>query len=289
MRLGKRGILYRVKENDLSFRELQKTEDVVHAFVRSRLGQVLLYELPNDPGRVRPTIQFAAAVLGEDREQYPGRPNLVEWQTQKETIVELKPTSNLGLERRLMHATPGGRYAGEWFSQSQTAWHTAAVSDGLRIIITGGTFDKDYDAIRGELTFVDSHLPEILRRIRLGMPVELQICQLIDSLQMSEGDRARVARACTDASESRIVVTHGTDTMVETALLLAKARLPKSIVLTGAMIPYALKGSDAVFNLGSAIAASQTMPHGVYVAMNGIVFPAHRVRKNRERGVFEPA
>ncbi len=157
----------------------------------------------------------------------------------------------------------------------------------IRIVITGGTFDKHYDEIRGSLTFKDSHLPEILKFVRCSVPVELELNQLIDSLDMHTSNRVRILESCRRAPEGRIIVTHGTDTMVETAAVLGEAALAKTIVLTGAMVPYIFNNSDAVFNLGCAIAAVQLLPHGVYVAMNGRVFGGDRVRKNRELGVFE--
>ncbi len=166
-------------------------------------------------------------------------------------------------------------------------WHTALVETAIRIIITGGTFDKHYDELRGELTFRDSHLPAILEQVRLIVPVELEINELVDSLDMRESDRTRIADACGDSPQERIVITHGTDTMAETAAAIGVRRLARVVVLTGAMIPFAFTGSDAVFNLGCAIAAVQTLPYGVYVAMNGRVFRWDSVRKNRELGVFE--
>ena len=159
----------------------------------------------------------------------------------------------------------------------------------LRIIITGGTFDKHYDEIRGVLTFKDTHLPEILKYVRCTLPIELELNQLIDSLEMHLSNRLKILESCTRAPESRIVVTHGTDTMVETAKILGQAALPKTIVLTGAMVPYSFTASDAVFNLGSAIAAVQLQPSGVYLAMNGRVFAWDSVRKNRQTGTFEEA
>jgi L-asparaginase len=161
------------------------------------------------------------------------------------------------------------------------------VSETIRIIITGGTFDKHYDEIRGELTFRTTHLPQILQRVRVTVPVELEIRHLIDSLDMDDEVREELATACAEAAESRIVITHGTDTMVETARMISARRLAKTVVLTGAMIPYAFSGSDAEFNLGCAFAAVQTLPHGVYVAMNGRLFPADSVWKNREIGQFQ--
>jgi L-asparaginase len=157
----------------------------------------------------------------------------------------------------------------------------------VRIIVTGGTFDKAYDAIRGELTFTESHLPEILKLARVTVPVAIEQNQLIDSLQMQDENRLSVLAACERAIEERIVITHGTDTMAETARLIGPAALPKTVVLTGAMVPYQVQGSDALFNFGTAFAAVQLLPAGVYIAMNGRVFAWDGVRKDRSRGLFE--
>lgn len=159
----------------------------------------------------------------------------------------------------------------------------------IRIIITGGTFDKYYDEIKGELTFKNSHLPEILKRARVTLPIELELNQLIDSLYMTDEHRQRILVSCQQAPEENIVIIHGTDTMVETARLIGAAGLAKTIVLTGAMIPYAVTGSDSLFNLGFSAAAAQLLPAGVYIGMNGRIFPWDNVRKNRELGVFEYA
>ena len=161
--------------------------------------------------------------------------------------------------------------------------------EAIRIIITGGTFDKHYDEIRGILTFKDTHLPEILKYVRCSLPVELELNQLIDSLDMHLANRLKILESCRRAPESRIVVTHGTDTMIETGRILGEAGLGKTVVLTGAMVPYSFTASDAVFNLGCAITAVHLQPPGVYVAMNGRVFPWDRVRKHRETGTFEEA
>ena len=164
----------------------------------------------------------------------------------------------------------------------------------LRIIITGGTFDKRYDAIRGQLTFEDTHLPDIIKQVRSSLAIELELNQLVDSLDMQDENRQRVLDACRHAGEQHIVITHGTDTMAETAGVLGRALESgetdlsgKRIVLTGAMVPYSVSGSDALFNLGSAIMAAQLVEPGVYIAMNGRCFPWHSVRKNRTLGVFE--
>ena len=158
----------------------------------------------------------------------------------------------------------------------------------IRIIITGGTFDKDYDAIKGELTFKNTHLPAILEQARVTIPVELEINQLTDSLHMTAAQRRRILTACRAAPEERVIIVHGTDTMVETARLLGEAGLGKTIVLTGAMIPYAVTGSDSLFNLGCSVGAAQLLPPGVYVAMNGRLFPWDNVRKERQEGIFKP-
>ena len=156
-----------------------------------------------------------------------------------------------------------------------------------RIVVTGGTFDKRYDAIKGELTFEQSHLPAILEQARVTLPIALEINQLIDSLEMRDVHRASVLAACANAPENCIVVVHGTDTMAQTAAVVGNAGLDKTIVFTGAMIPHSVQGSDALFNLGFALAAAQLLPAGTYVAMNGRVFGWREVQKNRVDGVFE--
>ena len=163
----------------------------------------------------------------------------------------------------------------------------AADARATRIIVTGGTFDKHYDAIKGELTFKNSHLPAILVQSRVTVPVEIEVNQLIDSLNMQDEHRERVLASCRAASEQCIIVIHGTDTMAETARLIGAAALAKTIILTGAMIPFSVQGSDALFNLGFALAAAQILPSGTFVTMNGKVFGWDRVAKNRVDGVFE--
>ena len=158
----------------------------------------------------------------------------------------------------------------------------------LRIIATGGTFDKHYNELNGTLGFAESHMPAVLARSRMTIPVELEILPLLDSLDMQDADRARVLAACEAAPEKAIVIVHGTDTMKETAAVLGQVALGKTIVFTGAMIPYAIANSDALFNLGFATAAAQTLPAGVYVAMNGQVFAWDNVTKNKSAGVFQP-
>ena len=157
----------------------------------------------------------------------------------------------------------------------------------IRIFVTGGTFDKTYDEIRGQLSFGDTHLPEMLKLGRSRADVAIRTLMMIDSLQMTDADRELVVRNCRQCDESCIVITHGTDTMVETAAALARGVTGKTIVLTGAMIPYAFGSSDGLFNLGSALSFAQVLPSGVYIAMNGQHFVWDRVRKNRESGAFE--
>lgn len=158
----------------------------------------------------------------------------------------------------------------------------------LRIIATGGTFDKHYNELTGVLGFADSHLPAVLARARLTIPVQLEVLPLLDSLDMQDADRARVLASCQAAGEKAIVIVHGTDTMPETAAVLGAADLGQTIVLTGAMIPYEIANSDALFNLGLACGVAQTLAPGVYVAMNGQVFAWDNVKKNRAAGVFQP-
>ncbi|MCC7033248.1 MAG: asparaginase [Acidobacteria bacterium] len=159
----------------------------------------------------------------------------------------------------------------------------------IRIFVTGGTFDKEYDEIHGRLFFKDTHLGEMLTLGRSRVEVSVRTLMMIDSLDMTDADRQLIVSNCRQCAEPRIVITHGTDTMVETARSLAGAALEKTIVLTGAMIPYAFGSSDGLFNLGSALSFVQALPSGVYVAMNGMAFPWDRVRKNRQTGVFESA
>ena len=157
----------------------------------------------------------------------------------------------------------------------------------LRIIASGGTFDKHYDAISGQLGFGDSHLPAALLRSRITLPCALEVLPLLDSLEMQDADRQRLLASCRQAPETAIVIVHGTDTMRDSARVLGAAALDKTVILTGAMIPYEIAHSDALFNLGFAIGVAQTLPSGVYVAMNGRVFAWDKVSKNRSAGVFE--
>jgi L-asparaginase len=157
----------------------------------------------------------------------------------------------------------------------------------IRILVTGGTFDKEYDELTGKLYFKDTHVAEMLRLGRSRVEVTIRTVMMIDSLEMTDTDRALIVQNCAQSVEDRIVVTHGTDTITDTAAAIARAISGKTIVLTGAMIPYAFGSSDGLFNLGSALSFAQVLPPGVYVAMNGQSFPWDRVRKNRKRGEFE--
>jgi L-asparaginase len=158
----------------------------------------------------------------------------------------------------------------------------------IRIFVTGGTFDKEYNELTGALAFKDTHLPEMLRLGRCRIDVAIETLMMIDSLEMTDADRALIVEQCRQAAEPRILITHGTDTMVDTARALAAALGDaKTIVLTGAMIPYAFGSSDGLFNLGSALSFVQALTPGVYLAMNGRCFEWDKVRKNRETGVFE--
>jgi L-asparaginase len=158
---------------------------------------------------------------------------------------------------------------------------------GILILVTGGTFDKEYNELTGELFFKETHLPEMLRLGRNMAETRIVTLAMIDSLFMTLEYRETLAVQCKEAVEENIIVTHGTDTMAETAIFLDKAVGGKTIVLTGAMVPYKFGSSDGLFNLGGAMAFVQTLPAGVYVAMNGMCFPAGRVRKNKQTGLFE--
>jgi L-asparaginase len=158
----------------------------------------------------------------------------------------------------------------------------------IRILVTGGTFDKEYDELTGRLFFLDTHVEEMLRRGRARLELAVETVMMIDSLEMDDVGRATIVARCREATERAIVITHGTDTMCDTAAALAHASLgDKTVVLTGAMVPYAFGSSDGLFNLGSALSFAQVLEPGVYVAMNGRHFPWNVVRKNRQTGVFE--
>jgi len=157
----------------------------------------------------------------------------------------------------------------------------------IMILITGGTFDKEYDELTGNLYFRETHVSEMLRQGRCTVDIDVRTLMMIDSLEMTDADREIILNYCAKCEEEKIVITHGTDTMQDTARALGKANLQKTIVLTGAMIPFKFGSSDGFFNLGSAIAFVQSLPHGVYVAMNGRFFRWENVTKNKKTGMFE--
>src|SRR5688572_583216 len=156
----------------------------------------------------------------------------------------------------------------------------------IRVLITGGTFDKEYDELSGTLAFEETHVEQMLERGRCRLDVRVEVLMMMDSLDLRDEHRARIVAAALACDERQVVITHGTDTMVETAKALAAAVRDKVVVLTGAMVPYAFGSSDGLFNLGSALSFVQALPPGIYVAMNGHCFPWDDVRKDKERGVF---
>ena len=158
----------------------------------------------------------------------------------------------------------------------------------IKIFVTGGTFDKEYNELNGELYFKKTHLHEMLVLGRSQLKVDIETIMMKDSLEMSNDDRNKIVQQCLESDESKILITHGTDTMVETATLLAKKITTKTIVLTGAMIPYKFGSSDGLFNLGSALSFLQSLPHGIYIAMNGNIFNWDNVKKNKKLGLFQP-
>lgn len=157
----------------------------------------------------------------------------------------------------------------------------------IRIFITGGTFDKEYNELNGQLYFKDTHLADLLELGRNKVSVEIRTLMMVDSLEMTDNDRSLIVHQCNSCHEKQIVITHGTDTMAETAKILGQQVTNKTIILTGAMIPIKFGSSDGLFNLGSALAFAQSLPPGVYVAMNGRFFTWDNVRKNKQTGVFE--
>lgn len=157
----------------------------------------------------------------------------------------------------------------------------------ITIFVTGGTFDKEYDELTGKLFFKKTHLSEMLKMARCKLKVDIKTLMMIDSLDMTDSDREIIVENCKKNKGDKILITHGTDTMVETAKVLANYIKDKTIVLTGAMIPYKFGSSDGLFNLGSSLAFVQTLPHGVYISMSGKYFHWDNIRKNKETGVFE--
>ena len=157
----------------------------------------------------------------------------------------------------------------------------------VRLYVTGGTFDKEYDEINGRLFFKDTHVREMLKLGRCSLDLEIRTLMMIDSQEMTPTDREMIRKHCEESDADRIVITHGTDTMAETARYLGKRLKDKTVVLVGALVPYTFGSSDGLFNLGSAMAFAQTLPPGVYVAMNGRCFQWDNVRKNTSTGFFE--
>ena len=157
----------------------------------------------------------------------------------------------------------------------------------IKLLLTGGTIDKYYNELNGDLGFTETHIDEMLQQARCQVDLSIQQVMLKDSLQMQDEDREQVLNACLASDENQIIITHGTDTMVETAEVLGKQLTDKTIVLLGAMIPYVLKKSDALFNFGCAVSAVQCLAAGVYITMNGQIFRWDDVKKNREKGLFE--
>jgi len=157
----------------------------------------------------------------------------------------------------------------------------------IKIFVTGGTFDKEYNELEGKLFFKDTHLPEMLKLARCKLKIDIRTLIMIDSLDITDADRKIILENCKKAKEDRILITHGTDTMIKTAKVLANSIKDKTIILTGAMVPYKFGSSDGLFNLGSSLAFVQTLPHGVYISMNGKYFHWDNVRKNKQTGEFE--
>ncbi|WP_139957948.1 asparaginase domain-containing protein [Flavicella sediminum] len=161
------------------------------------------------------------------------------------------------------------------------------MKETIKIIVTGGTFDKQYNELNGSLHFTKTHIYEMLQLGRSRLALDVKELMLLDSLQMTKEHREEIALHCNNTDANKIVITHGTDTMAETAVFLADLKIEKTIILTGAMVPYQFGSSDGLFNLGSSLAFSQVLPFGVYISMNGKYFDAYNVRKNKEIGEFE--
>ncbi|RLA17740.1 MAG: asparaginase [Gammaproteobacteria bacterium] len=157
----------------------------------------------------------------------------------------------------------------------------------IKLIVTGGTIDKRYNELNGELYFPETHLPAMLQQSRCKLDIDLQSLMLKDSLNMTEADREALRQVCSATDAEQIIITHGTDTMVDSAGYLAKTITDKTIVLVGAMVPYMVSQSDALFNLGCAVVAVQLLPAGIYITMNGKVFAWDKVIKDRQAGEFK--
>jgi len=161
------------------------------------------------------------------------------------------------------------------------------MQEKIKIFITGGTFDKEYNELTGELYFKNSHMYELLELGRCRLDVDIETLMMVDSIEMSKTERNYIIQKCIEEPIKQIIITHGTDTMVKTARILADAVNDKTIVLTGAMIPVRFGSSDGLFNMGSALSFVQALPSGVYIAMNGQIFNQENVRKNKKLGIFE--
>ncbi len=157
----------------------------------------------------------------------------------------------------------------------------------IKIFVTGGTFDKEYNELKGTLFFKESHLPEMLKLARSKLKIDIGTLMMVDSLNMTDADRKVILEKCKKTKEDKILITHGTDTMIETAKVLASSIKNKTIVLTGAMVPYKFGSSDGLFNLGSSLAFVQTLPQGVYISMNGKYFRWDNLKKNKQTSMFE--
>ena len=157
----------------------------------------------------------------------------------------------------------------------------------IKILLTGGTIDKHYNETNGELDFTETHIPELLELGRNRTDIEIEQAMFIDSLEMTDTKRQKILKICKSSKQNRILITHGTDTLVETAMVLGNEKIAKTIVLVGAMIPYVFKHSDAVFNMGFAFGVVQSLPHGVYITMNGMIFNYDQVMQNKKEGIFE--
>ncbi len=157
----------------------------------------------------------------------------------------------------------------------------------IKLFVTGGTFDKEYNELEGSLFFKDTKIREMLQLGKSKIKIDIQTLMMIDSLDMKDNHREIILQNCKNSNCNKIVITHGTDTMEETAKVLAQKITDKTIILTGAMIPYKFGSSDGLFNLGSALAFAQSLEAGVYIAMNGKFFSADNVRKNKDTGEFE--
>lgn len=157
----------------------------------------------------------------------------------------------------------------------------------IRIFVTGGTFDKEYNELNGQLHFQNTLIPELLKMGRSRLDIQVRTLMMVDSLEMNDTDRNIILDSCKRTPEKQIIITHGTDTMCDTAAILASGNMDKTIILTGAMIPIRFGSSDGLFNLGSALAYAQTLSPGVYIAMNGRYFNWDNVRKNKQTGYFE--